>query len=279
MITRSFTLTLVLFLAVSSLPAQVSVGTDSLYSPSLHRTVKVGIILPATYGSTKERYETLYLLHGFEGSYEDWITRTRLVALLSHYSLLVVTPDAGNSWYVNGARDTTARYEDYIMKDLIPFIDGKYRTIRTRHGRMIAGLSMGGYGAMRFALKYPAAFRFAASLSGSLYVPAERSDNKRIERSLLATFGPEGSPAWKAGSVMTLAGTASPATLPYLFLSTGNQDVGWIVDSNRGFVQKLREKGIAYEYHELPGKHSWLFWDQGIGEVLKAQAALDISDH
>lgn len=271
---RSIILSILLLSTASSLPAQVAIKPDSVYSPSVHRTMKFNVLLPENYAVKNDRYVTLYLLHGFEGSYNDWVIRTRLVSLLSQYSLLVITPDAGNSWYVNSATDTNARYEDYILRDLIPYVDRTYRTISTRHGRMIAGLSMGGYGAMRFALKNPRYFCFAASFSGALYAPSARQDNKIIEASLLKAFGKPGGTSWQEGSVLSLADSASGG-LPYLFLSTGNEDIRAIVDNNRLFIEKLRNRGITYEYHERPGKHTWLFWDREVEGILKRVAAFD----
>jgi S-formylglutathione hydrolase FrmB len=129
-------------------------------------------MLPSDYATnTQRRYPVLYLLHGLTGDENDWWTRTRLAEYAARYHLIIVTPGVGDSWYANSASDPRARYEDVIIKDLIPFIDAHYRTVPTRDGRAIAGLSMGGLGAVKFALRYPQMFAFAGSFSGAFGVP------------------------------------------------------------------------------------------------------------
>jgi S-formylglutathione hydrolase FrmB len=89
----------------------------------------------------------------------------------AQYRLIVVTPEGNNGWYTDSASTATDKYESYLLKELIPDVEKRFRTIESRYGRGIAGLSMGGYGALKFGLKSPATFAFAGSLSGAVAVP------------------------------------------------------------------------------------------------------------
>ncbi len=254
----------------------VSVLEDSLRSASVNATMRFLVVLPKDYYRTDERHPTVYLLHGFGGTRFDWVHRTGLVRYAAAYRFLFVCPDARNSWYTN-TPDGTLKYEQYIIDELIPYVDQKYRTLATRHGRVIAGLSMGGYGALKFGMKYPDRFIFVGSFSGALYVPAgSRSDNKEISESLTRAFGTERSEHWTGNDLTVLAEKAAPASLPYLYIATGKDDqLARIVETNRRLVEKLRAGGILYEYHETPGKHTWQYWDKALRTFLMRVAEFD----
>lgn len=134
-----------------------------LKSASLGREMHYRVHLPAGCRASSHRHPTLYLLHGLTGSYIDWEGRTHLAEIAQRFDLIIVMPDADDSWYVNSATGPQEKYEDYLTKDLLPEIDKNFRTIAARYARALAGLSMGGYGAMKLALKYPQLFAVAAS--------------------------------------------------------------------------------------------------------------------
>src|SRR2546421_7198061 len=153
-----------------------SVETIQLQSNLLNTTLPYNVILPADYRTSKtSRYSVLYLLHGLGGHYSDWLTRTNMADYASQYRMIVVMPEGNDSWYVDGASVRTAsgsdrsgdKYESYILQELMPDVDKRYRTIQARYGRAVAGLSMGGYGAIKYGLKYPSTFTFAGSVSGA----------------------------------------------------------------------------------------------------------------
>ncbi len=268
-----------LFLATPSLFAQeaVTVLEDSLYSPSVQSQMRLAVLLPRNYYRSSERYTTIYLLHGFGGNYMDWIKYSDLVKYLKEYNYVVICPDARNSWYTN-ALDKKKNFEDYILTDLIPYVERKYRTLSTRHGRIVAGLSMGGYGALKLAIKYPARFIFAASFSGALYVPlGVRPDNKNISESLMSTFGADRSEQWTKNDPFDLLDSVRVvSTLPYLYISTGKEDnLQRIVERNRALTEKLLERGAAYEYHETSGSHNWQYWDRELRNFLRRLSSFD----
>lgn len=257
--------------------AQGLVALDSVSSANVGKKMYFFVVLPPTYHNSSEHYSTIYLLHGFGGDHTDWVKRTGLVRYAQEHNFLIVTPDADNSWYTNSL-DGKQNYETYIVDELIPFVDRKYRTLATRHGRFIAGLSMGGYGSIKLALKYPARFILAGSFSGALYVPlGSRPDNKEISESLKATFGQTRTAQWTRNDpFMLLDSIASVKTLPYLYISTGKDDaLARIVENNRTLVEKLQQRGALYEYHETPGGHTWIFWDKELRNFLRRVSSFD----
>ncbi len=130
---------------------------------------------------------------------------------------------------------------------------------------------MGGYGALKLAIKHPARFIFAASFSGALYVPlGVRPDSKNISESLMSTFGAVRSEQWTNNDPFDLLDKVkSVSTLPYLYISTGKEDnLPRIVERNRALAEKLLDRGAAYEYHETSGGHSWQYWDKELRNFL-----------
>jgi putative tributyrin esterase len=241
---------------------------DSVFrSAALQRDMRYRVLLPRDYNKGG-RFSVLYLLHGLYGDYLNWDTRTGLENYARHLHLLIVMPDADDSWYTNSATVPSDKFEDYIVKDLISEIDGKYRTIRERHGRAIAGLSMGGYGAVKLGLKYPDLFAFAGSLSGALDA-AQNLDTLRPEfaAKLREVFGNEGSRERAENDVMLLLNAIHQTPLPYFYLGCGTAD--FFLDTNRAFVLQLSSRRIAYEYHETSGEHEWEYWDRELQPMLQ----------
>ena len=250
-------------------PASPLVKDASFHSASLEREMRYRIYLPYNYATTTRRYPVLYLLHGLFGNYENWDTLTDLANYTAGMDWIIVMPDADDSWYTNSATKPQDRFEDYIAKDLIAEIDGKYRTIRDRHERAIAGLSMGGYGAVKFALRNPQSFAFAGSLSGALDAARDLDRNRpEFAAKLLEVFGPAGNPARAQNDIFVLLPKATPAALPYLYLACGTEDR--FLPVNREFVAELSRHHVDYEYHETPGDHEWAYWDREIKPMLVA---------
>ena len=237
------------------------------------------MILPPDYrASSATRYPVLYLLHGFGGHYSDWVTRTNVADYAAQYRMIVVMPEGNNGWYTDSAGAANDKYESYILKELIPDVQKRYRTIEARYGRAIAGLSMGGYGALKFGLKSPDTFVFVGSVSGALNIPSATEDDlknlKAIRDSVFAVFGPMGSETRKANDIYEITrglSAARVASLPYFYLDCGTED-SLTSGPNQRFAALLREKKIPHEYRELPGEHNWAYWDQQVPEVLQLAA-------
>lgn len=255
-----------------------SVETVQFHSHLVNAVLPYNVILPPGYRASRTtRYPVLYLLHGHAGHYTDWITRTNVADYAAQYRMIVVMPEGNNSWYVDSAGVATDKYESYILRELIPDVDMRFRTIEARYGRAVAGLSMGGYGAIKYGLKHPATFFFAASMSGALgvtrYTENEMGGSNR--EPFLKVFGPPGSEARKANDVFEIARGLAPArvgSLPYFYFDCGTEDAAQHFKPNRELSEIFLEKKIAHEYRELPGGHSWAYWDQQVQEILKIAA-------
>jgi len=274
----SITLLAICFLLTLTVHAQkASVETVQLQSKLVGATLPYNVILPAGYrASSTTRYPVLYLLHGHAGHYTDWLTRTNVADYAAQYRMIVVMPEGNNSWYVDPA-GTADKYESYILQELIPDVDKRYRTIQARYARAIAGLSMGGYGAIKYGLKHPSTFVFAASMSGAFGVTryTEKEMGGANWEPFLKTFGPVGSETRKTNDVFEIARAMTPsrvASLPYFYFDCGTEDAAQHFKASRELSEIFLEKKIVHEYRELPGNHSWAYWDQQVQEVLKIAA-------
>ena len=235
----------------------------SFRSESLQREMHYRVLLPAGYEKSEKRYPALYLLHGLYGDFKNWSTLTNLAAWAEDLDLVVAMPDAGNSWYVNSATNESDKFEDYIVKDFVAEVDSHFRTIRDRHARAIAGLSMGGYAAMNFSIKHSPLFSYSGVISAALDAPSGLDERMAEFRDgLQDAFGPHGSPNRNANDVFLLLETADKSKLPYLYIDCGEDDIFLTV--NRNLAARLQEKKISYEYHEMPGAHAWEYWDGAI---------------
>ncbi len=268
----------ILYIALSvAAVSQVTVVEDSLYAQSIKSMSKIYVVLPTGYSKSHERYTTVYLLHGWGGDYTNWVKMSDLVRYLRDYHYIAVCPDAKNSWYTNSYALKNADYEDLIIKDVIPFVDKKYRTKPSKFNRAIAGLSMGGYGAAKMGLKYSSMFFFAGCLSPAIQFPYGVEDSGIVARrtkesteSVKNAFGFPRNEKWPENDVFTLTEKANVKSLPYFYLSVGSQDgIPEIIDRTHSFAAALRKKGASFEMHEVPGEHYWKLWDKEIQTVLK----------
>ena len=276
--------TLLLFFALLTTTARaqekrkVHHQTIQFKSELVGKVLPYDTLLPPEYFKTNRRYPVLYLLHGLFGRHDDWITRTNLAEYVAQYQLIIVTPEGHDNWYVDSATVPQDKYESYFVRDLIPDVDARYRTIKDRRGRGIAGLSMGGYGALKFGLKYRNYFAFAGSLSGALD-PVNRTEEHPgflwdiLRPSLVAAFGLPKSPTREANDLHQIARSAADiSSLPFLYFDCGLED-GFLA-TNREFAEILVARKISHEYRQLPGGHNWEYWDRQVREVLRLYADL-----
>jgi len=271
---RGFLLSLVF--CVSAL-ANGRVETVRFQSKLINTTLPYNIILPSDYDTSKTtRYPVLYLLHGLTGHYNDWVSRTNIADYAADYRIIIVMPEGNDGWYTDSAAVPTDKYESYILQELIPDVQQRYRTIEARYARAIAGLSMGGYGAIKFGLKSPSTFVFAASMSGAFMVT--RLTEKEIPKNWqdsIKLFGDTGSETRlnnDLSEILKKLPAARVASLPYFYFDCGTEDAASIFTSNREVAALMFEKKIPHEFRERPGDHSWAYWDQQVQEVLKIAA-------
>ncbi|MEQ1604838.1 MAG: alpha/beta hydrolase family protein [Pyrinomonadaceae bacterium] len=249
-----------------------------LASKLMGRDMSYRVVLPPDYNGSVDgpvnragsRYPVIYLLHGLTGSFANWTDKTKLTEYALNHRYIIVTPDGGNGWYTDSVSAPNDKYESYIIKEMIPEIDKTYRTIATRDGRVIAGLSMGGYGSIKFGMKYPEMFSVIGSFSGALGAASFTEKTAgAIGKNLDTIYGPEGSTGRADNDVFKLVRDLSPEKLkavPYVFQSCGTED--FLIQNNREFLALLNEKKVPHEYREHPGVHDWVFWDDQVREFL-----------
>ncbi|MPZ16974.1 MAG: hypothetical protein GEV06_03510 [Luteitalea sp.] len=229
-------------------------------SASLGRERAFTLLLPSKYArSSQQRYPVLYLLHG--GARQDHAAFTERPWFSDQASrdIIIVTPNGDDSWYVNSVADPKARYEDFIVRDLIQYVDTHYRTIASRRGRAIAGISMGGWGAMMLGLKHHELFGAVGAFSAPFGISRHASDidmTSRTQRML----GAPGSQQRRDRDPGSLVADVPVNAVPHLYVACGAEDM--FLRDNRDFVQRLAERKIPYEYREIsPAGHSWELWD------------------
>jgi S-formylglutathione hydrolase FrmB len=174
-------------------------------------------------------------------------------------------PSGERGFYTDNPSRPNAAYETYITKDIIGFTDRTFHTIPEAKGRVSAGLSMGGYGGVKFALKFPDLFSGGASLSGALAVGhLDRGRGDVFEDEFMPVFGP--TPSGGENDLFALAAKLPLVKRPPLFVSCGTED--FLIEQNRSFHAHLTEIGYAHTYEEHPGAHTWSYWNRHILKVL-----------
>ncbi|HLJ26344.1 MAG TPA: alpha/beta hydrolase family protein [Candidatus Angelobacter sp.] len=243
------------------------------HSVALNRDMQYRVILPASI-SVGQELRTIYLLHGAGGSFHDWSNYSD-VARFAEGGLVLVMPEGDSSYYTNSAERPQDRYEDYIVKDLISDVEGRFPVASGRSSRTIVGVSMGGFGAVKLALKHPELFAFAAGISSAIDVPGRPFSIKRISqwRFHKSVFGDWGSQTRQENDPFVLARSADPARTPYVFLSCGEQE--GLLPANRKFAELLAQRHFQFEFHSVPGGHDWKQWNErlpGLFESLMEHA-------
>lgn len=236
------------------------------HSPAIQKAVALNALVP---DEGKGPFAVLYLLHGYSDDHTIWHRRTRIEEYVKGLPLVVIMPDGFHSFYTN-AYDGLP-YEDYLLNDMMGFVERTFPVSRKRAGRCIGGLSMGGYGAVRLALNHPKLFVSCHSHSGAMWNLADRKNPppdrlKRMEK----LFGPK-----FAGGVNDLYALArkakkANARLPKLRIDCGVDD--YLIEGNRNYHAYLDKLGIAHAYAEYPGMHNWVYWDTHIQEALQFHA-------
>ncbi len=308
-------------LAAGTLPAQQgTVRTDAVWSQALGTTKQLVVYLPPSYatpaGATR-RYPVAVYLHGYFGSERDWTVAGALAATMDSLvaaglpEMIVVMPDGDDGWWTTWHRlidvsvcrrtprqenaDTYCvpwlKYDDYVAADIVTWTDTHYRTLAQRASRAIAGLSMGGYGAISLAARFPQTFAVAASHSGVLR-PALMTDSSTVATTGRATerdartrdelraasgarwerieaaFGQD-SVSWMsrdpARLLQRLRDAGTP--LPALYVDVGTED--YLLPMNRSFRETMAQMQVPLAYAEYPGRHDWAYWKAHLSGSLR----------
>ena len=297
-------------------PPRGTVRVERFFAPALGVEKHYVIYLPPSYASSPgRRYPVAYYLHGFSGDESDWVSLGSIDVVADSLiaggtpEMILVMPDGDDGWYTNWEEppepydaclvDTLvnraapalcvvqAHYEDYIVRDLVRHVDSTYRTVADRRHRGIAGLSMGGFGAVTIALEHPDVFSAAASHSGVLSplyagphpfaappryhtsIDSVAAGWKGMWAAIAPAFG-RTLASWTARDPARLARrlAAAGGPMPALFLDVGTHD--GLVDQARAFHAELAALGISSTYAEWPGgKHDWKYWHAHAGESMR----------
>lgn len=240
-------------------------------SQALFRTVPVNVILPADrfdadtdrYLNGKEhKYKTLYLLHGLLGNYTDWVSQTRIQKWAEEKNLAVVMPSGDNAFYLNSGTPWND-YGTFIGKELVEITRRMFPLSEKREDTFIAGLSMGGFGAIRNGIVYSETFSHVAGLSSAVHIfedVSEEADNGLFGNKEAA------SKTDRNPRVAVEEMLSARRPVPKFYLACGTQDD--LMPSNLEFRDFLQEKGIEVLWDEEDCGHDWDFWDSQIRKVL-----------
>lgn len=231
------------------------VDTILVNSPSMNKSVKVVTVTPDKKGT----YPVLYLLHGYGGNAKSWVElKPELTKIADEKGIVVVCPDGKNSWYWDSPKDPSYRYETFVAKELVTYIDANYPTIADRKKRAITGLSMGGHGAMWLSLRNKNVFGAGGSMSGGLDI-RPFPNNWEMAKQL----GPEAQnrAVWDAHTAINQIDNLKNGDLA-IIIDCGYGD--FFFEVNNDFHKKLLKYKIDHDYITRPGVHNGQYWSNSI---------------
>ena len=255
----------------------------TMESKILHKTVRYTIYLPFDYYTSKRTYPVVYLLHGYSDNDEGWVhfgEANRIadegIAKGEIPPMILVTPDAGTSWYINNY-DGSVRYEDFFFKEFIPYIESHYHIRSGKSFRAVAGLSMGGYGALVYAMKHPGMFVSCAPMSAAIRTDEQiiNFSSQRWKAIESVVYGP----GLKGKDRLTklliendplhMVQTADVKKLKSVkyYLDCGDNDHVTIGNSTLHIL--MTEHHIPHTFIMRHGRHNWTYWRTGLPGALE----------
>jgi S-formylglutathione hydrolase FrmB len=273
--------------AICAAPADAAPGRAECRSaPSkiLGHPVPYCVILPSDYDANKASdYPALYFLHGLGGN-EQLLLNSGGMNMIQDLrdskrigEFLIVAPDAGRSFFIN-SRDGKVRYEDFFVREFLPYIESHYRVRAERKSRGITGVSMGGYGALRFALKYPDLFVAVSAHSPALIetlpnIKISPDQAVAVAEVLGKAFGsPVNAAFWQRESPFTIVKDGPKPAGLQIYFDCGNDDEFGFYKGNAQFDQLLTARGIPHEFHLYPGGHDWDYFAEHLPASFEFQS-------
>lgn len=255
---RNFILACLLLLALPLSAAKVD--TLMVKSPSMNKEVQVVVVTPDV-ASGKQAVEcpVLYLLHGYGGHAKTWIQiKPNLPEIADEKGIIFVCPDGKDSWYWDSPKNPAYRYETFVSSELVNYIDRNYKTIADRKGRAIAGLSMGGHGAMWLGIRHKDVFGAAGSTSGGVDIrpfPQNWSMNKQLGEMA------SNKKVWDEHTVVNQLDKIQNGDLA-LIIDCGEDD--FFLNVNKDFHNRLLGRKINHDFITRPGEHNGKYWNNSI---------------
>lgn len=236
------------------------VDTVQVYSQSMQKNISVLVAIPDNY-TPANTYPSVYLLHGYGGSHTNsWLADdVNVVHFADLYDMILIVPDGGfSSWYFDSPVDPSYKYETFISKELVEYIDTNFSTISSPKGRAITGMSMGGHGAFYLSFRHQGVFGAAGSTSGGVDIRPFPL-NWDIEKRLGSYAGyPEN---WEKNTVINMVHLLTPNSLALIF-DCGTGD--FFYKGNCKLHEKLLYRNIPHEFISRPGKHNGEYWKSSI---------------
>lgn len=261
--------------ALASLPAAAqTVQRVTFASEALGRDLAYTIYLPAGYEDGDLDYPVLYLLHGANGNEQNWITSGRVVPTLNALiadgeipPLVVVMPGGGNNWWADGNDEPM---QSAFFDDLVPHVEATYDVITEREGRMLAGLSAGGFGTTNYVLQFPDMFVSAAALSPAVYVPTPPSHSSAWKSKVFQTDGAFDQAVWdRLNWPNFIDGYLAQEAVVPLYVNSGDHDTFDIAYHAANLYQRLREhQPTEVEFRVVDGDHEWDVWEETVGDAI-----------
>lgn len=231
------------------------------FSKALEKAAAATVLLPE--GSHPGPFPVLYLLHGLSDDNTAWTRWSSIERYVRALPLIVVMPDGGRGFYCDAEQGLA--YETALVRDLVGYVDSMFQTRATRDGRALAGLSMGGYGAAKLALKFPEMFCGAVSLSGAMgFAHRTLGSDEPWQREFARVVGAD--PVGGPNDLYALAAGLENSRRPALRIDCGVDD--FLLEDNRAFHAFLTETGYPHDYVENAGAHEWGYWDRHIQEAI-----------
>jgi S-formylglutathione hydrolase FrmB len=272
------------FAASSAAAAPGRAECRSAPSKILGHPVPYCVILPSDYDSNKTSdYPALYFLHGLGGN-EQMLLNSGGMNMIQDLrdskrigEFLIVAPDAGRSFYIN-SRDGKVRYEDFFIREFLPYIESHYRVRAERKSRGITGVSMGGYGALRFALRYPNLFVAVSAHSPALIetlpnIKVSRDQATAVAEVLGKAFGsPVDAAFWQRESPFTIVKDGPRPVGLQIYFDCGTDDEFGFNKGNEQFHELLTARGMPHEFHLYPGGHDWDYFAEHLPASFEFQS-------
>jgi len=276
---------LLLFVRPPLTTAAGRIECNSLPSKTLAHPVNYCVILPPSYDADKtRRFPILYFFHGL-GDNEQMFIHAGGFNLVQDLwergqigEFLIVTPHADATFYIN-SRDGKVRYEDFLVQEFLPGVETRYRTRPGRANRGVAGVSMGGYGALHLAFRHPQLFSAVSAHSPAIIAKlpaftAPTSGGSVRSRVLGATFGSPPDPIfWDHNSPLTLARSANLAGVK-IYFDCGDQDDFGFESGATALDKILASRHIPHEAHDYPGRHDWQYFAEHLPASLEFHSRL-----
>ena len=259
------------------------IEAKTVKSSILNKAVRYTIYLPADYDYSERTYPVVYLLHGFTDDNTGWLQfgeinryADKAIADGSIPPMIIVMPNGDSSFYIN-SYDGREKYEDFFIKEFMPSIEKMYRIKAEKRYRGVAGLSMGGFGALIYSLKYPELFAAAAPLSAGIFddsaVVTMADVNYEIVLAPLFGRGLKSkdrlNKAWYNNSILKIVESKSAEDLKKVryWIDCGDDD--FLTKGNSLLHILLTDKKVPHEYRVRDGAHNWTYWRTGIVDALK----------